>query len=173
MLKKFDLISIGDSTHDTFIQLEEASIQHSVDNRKRLLCLPWADKIPAKKVTQVPGVGNSSNAAVGSARLGLKTAIYTHIGTDIIGKSIKKVFKEAGVVTNFVKTEKGVSNYSVVLNFGAERTIIVHHKKWNYNLPKNINAKWFYYSSLGPSHQILHKQIIQTVKKHNIKVMAL
>ncbi len=168
----FDLISIGDSTHDTFVEIDEASVLCDIKPNKCLLCLSWADKIPAKKVTQVPGVGNSANAAVGAARLGLNTAIYTHIGDDLVGESILKVFQKEKVNTRYVKIERGrTSNYSVVLNYGAERTIIVKHEKWRYNLPKKLKTKWIYYSSLGPDHSKVHRQIKDLVDKENINLV--
>ncbi len=163
---KYDLISIGDSTHDTFMQVDEASIHCDVKPDKCLLCLSWADKVPISKVSQVPGVGNSANAVVGAARLGLKTAIYTNVGDDVVGTSIKEVFKAEKVSNEFIVTHTNTpSNYSVVLNYGAERTILVHHEPWKYNLPKGLDSDWFYYSSLGPSHSKLHKQIVAYAKR--------
>ncbi len=165
MPKKFDIISIGDSTHDTFVEIDEARIITNKNTKKKELCISWADKIPALKVTQVPGVGNSANAAVGASRQGLKTAIRTHIGGDIIAKSIKENFKKEGVSTRFIEECKNKpSNYSVVINYGAERTILVHHERWKYDLDDNLCAKWFYYSSLGPSHSKLHRQIAKYAK---------
>ncbi len=168
----YDILCIGDSTHDTFVDIDEASILCDIKPNKCLICLSWADKIPANKVTQVPGVGNSANASIGASRLGLKTAIYTHIGDDITGKNIIDVFKKEKVKDRFIKIEKGKqSNYSVVLNYGAERTIIVMHEKWKYNLPKNISTKWIYCTSLGPNHRKLHKQLRDFVEKKNIKLV--
>jgi sugar/nucleoside kinase (ribokinase family) len=119
----------------------------------------------------VPGVGNSANAAVAFARMGFKTAIYTHCGDDIVGDSIKKVFTSEKVALDYVVVEKGMpSNYSVVLNYGAERTILVHHESWKYNLPKGLKTDWFYFSSLGPIHQKLHKQIFDYVKRDGVKL---
>ncbi len=168
----FDLFCIGDSTNDTFVQIDEASLLCDVKPHQCLLCLSWADKIPSKKVTHIPGVGNSANACVGASRLGLKTAIYTHIGDDIIGQSILQVFKNEGIDTSFVKVEKGrQSNYSVVLNYKSERSIIVRHEEWKYNLPKDFKAKWIYYSSVGPKHKKLNSQVLKKVQKDNIKLV--
>lgn len=165
-MNKYDFISIGDSTHDTFLKLDEASIMADAHTKKRLLCLSWADKVPVTQVTQVPGVGNSANAAVALARLGFRTGIYTNVGDDVIGKSIIDVFLREGVEQNYIRTHKGMqSNYSAVLNYGAERTILVHHEPWKYDLPKGMNASWFYYSSLGPSHARLHKQFSDHIQR--------
>ncbi len=170
MSKRFDVISIGDSTHDTFVEISEAVIRNNKGLKGAEICFSWADKIPVDRVTQVPGVGNSANAAVGASRQGLKTAIRTHVGDDIVALSIKENFKKEGVDISMIKEyNRRPSNYSVVINHGAERTILVHHEFWKYNLPRDLDARWFYYSSLGPSHEKLHMQIARYAKK-GIKV---
>ena len=80
----FDFLAIGDTTIDAFIRLEDAS----VDKDKGLLCMRFADKIPYESVTIVPAVGNSANAAVSAARLGLSFALSTNIRADDAGKEV-------------------------------------------------------------------------------------
>ncbi|HEB13640.1 MAG TPA: hypothetical protein ENI13_01525, partial [candidate division CPR3 bacterium] len=85
-MKKFDLITVGDTTLDVFLELEE-EVKVIKDKTTGLdyLGLVNAEKIPVKKLTIVPAVGNSANVAIGAARLGLKSAIYTILGEDQTG----------------------------------------------------------------------------------------
>ena len=86
---QLDFLAIGDITTDAFIHLptgSAGSAVHSVctDTAKEHceLCLPFPDKIPFDKLIEVKGVGNSANAAVSVARLGLRSALVTTIGDD-------------------------------------------------------------------------------------------
>src|SRR3989344_5394153 len=119
-----DVISIGDSTIDTIIQIHDAEINRDGDKSK--ISLDWGTKIPVDHLDHQVG-GNAANNAVGSARLGLKTAIYTHLGTDDAGNRIVDKFKKEEVSTKYVEVELGKSsNYSAVLEFQGERTIFVY-----------------------------------------------
>src|SRR3989344_9704372 len=133
---------------------------------QQYLGVAFPEKIPAKKYTAVPAVGNSANVAIGARRLGLKTAFYTHLGYDHVGKEEIEIFKKEGVATDYVvwDKERG-SNFSAVLNFQGDRTIIVHHEHRAYKLPKFAEAKWIYFSSLAEGHEVLHQEIPEYVKR--------
>ena len=73
-MAKYDIVSIGDTTIDAFIELHEASVHCAVDHTNCQLCLSYADKVPYENLTMLPA-GNSTNNAVGSARLGAKPAV--------------------------------------------------------------------------------------------------
>ena len=130
----FDIITIGDATLDVFVEIDEASVLCTLEKENCVLCLSYADKIPVKKLTRVPGVGNAANVAVGSARLGLKTAIYTILGMDQTAKQICQTFKKEKVSQEYVVRDKKNknSNYSVVINYRTERTILVFHETLAY-----------------------------------------
>jgi sugar/nucleoside kinase (ribokinase family) len=115
--------------------------------------------------------GNAANNAVGAARLGLKSAIYTIIGDDGTGEHIKNVFKKEKVSLEYlIHDPKQETNSSVVINYKGERTILVYHAPRVYNLPKHIDSKWIYYTSVGPEHKKLNQQVISLVKKKKIKL---
>lgn len=148
----FDLISIGDCVIDTFIPLTDAEI--SEDSGSRKLILRYGDKIPVGPSVSLVA-GNAANNAVGASRLKLKTAIYTHVGNakeDESDDRIKNKLKKEGVDTRYVtETNNLPSNHHIVLNFKGERTILIYHQPWKYNLPDLETAKWVYFTSLGPS----------------------
>ena len=168
MKAKFDLISIGDTTLDVFLELEEeVKIIKEKKEKRSYLGLVNAEKIPVKKFTYVPAVGNSANVAIGVSRLGLKSALYTFLGQDQVGKEMFGILKKERVAEDYITfdTKKG-SNYSVVLNYKGERTILVYHEKRNYTLPKLSLAQWIYFSSLAEGHSKLHSEIPEYIKKH-------
>jgi len=167
----FDIISIGDTTEDIFMELEEDTKVVTDKDGTEYLGLVFAEKIVVEKVTDVLAVGNAANVAVGAARLGLKSALYTIMGNDDTGEEMARVLQREGVAEDYIvfdKTKK--SNLSVVLNYKAERTILVHHEHRTYHLPKLASAKWVYYTSLGEGHGKLHRQIPSYVKKSGVKL---
>ena len=145
----FDLISIGDSVIDTFVPLTDAVVE--VIKGERRLSIRYGDKIPVGDST-VLVAGNAANNAVGASRLKLKTAIYVNVGNDHDGMRIKDKLKEEGVDTRYVvRNSELPSNHHIVLNFKGERTILIYHQPWKYNLPELDKSKWIYFTSLSPT----------------------
>ncbi|MDP3901083.1 MAG: carbohydrate kinase family protein [bacterium] len=171
-MRTYDVISIGDTTLDVFLELEEETkVISDPRSRKRYLGLVFAEKIPVKKFTSIPAVGNSANVAVGTSRLALKTAFYTHLGDDSIGEEMRSILVQEGVAPEYIQRDKGkASNFSAVLNYKAERTILVHHEHRKYRLPKFAPARWVYFSSVAPGHEKLHSQIPLYIKKTGAKL---
>ena len=106
MKTKFDVISIGDTTLDVFLELEKEIKVIKEKNGKEYLGLLNAEKIPVKKLTNILAVGNSANVAVGSSRLGLKPALYTVLGNDEIGKEMANVLQKEGVAKDYIVFDK-------------------------------------------------------------------
>lgn len=168
MFKKYDLIAIGDCTIDAFIRLHDASVLCDINNANCQICLSFADKIPYETLTIVPAVGNSSNVAVGSARLGLKSAILTAVGDDYYGRQILGVYKKEGVSDKLVRINKGrLTNYHFVLNFKAERTILVKQNEFEYFDPEKIDdVGWIYFSSMGSNTLTFHERLVEHLGRH-------
>src|SRR3990167_4007569 len=103
----FDLIAIGDSTVDVFLELHEASVNCEIDPEECKLVLDYADKIPVEKMTRVAAVGNAANTAIGTARLGLKAALYTLVGDDQDGEEMRQVFEKEKVAEDYIIVDKG------------------------------------------------------------------
>ncbi|MDP6388084.1 MAG: carbohydrate kinase family protein [Candidatus Pacebacteria bacterium] len=166
-MEKLDFVAIGDITTDAFIRLSagDARIQKDAEERKTNLCLNFGDKIEYESVTEVPAVGNSPNAAVSAHRLGLNSAIVTNLGDDYNGKIVIKALEREGINTNFVKVHVGKeSNYHYVLWYEEERTILVKHHEYPYELPDIGKPKWIYLSSLGENSLPFHSKIAKYVK---------
>lgn len=167
---KFDIISIGDATLNTFLKLDDASLLCSSDHDHCWLCLSYADKIPVKEIQFTVG-GNACNNAIGSARIGLKTAFYSVIGDDDNGKRILKGVRDEKVSSEYLVIQKhSTSNYGVVLNFNTERTILGYHHQRSYTLPKFARSKWIYLTSMGKGFERIHAQLLKQLQLNGTRL---
>ncbi len=162
MSGSFDFIAIGDSTTDAFIRIKDARVNCSLDEKNCQISLNFGDKVPYEFVEIIPGVGNGPNAATAAARLGLTTALVSDLGDDDAGKEILQKFKSENINTTFVKTHQGVkTNYHYVLWYEDDRTILVKHEEYPYQLPDIGSPKWIYLSSLGASALLYQEKIAE------------
>lgn len=167
---KLDIISIGDATLDTFIRVADASLMCTVDREACLLCFNYADKIPITSLERTVA-GNAANNAVGSARLGLTAAFYSVVGNDDIGKMIFATMKKEKVSTAYLRIDKRrPSNYSVVLNYQGERTILTYSEPRTYTLPALAPAAWVYYTAIGSNHHGMERSLLTYLKKNKVKL---
>ncbi len=167
-MSSIDFLAIGDITTDAFIRLSQASVRNDAKTGTPLLCMPFAEKLPYESVDVISGVGNSPNAAVSASRLGLKSALITNIGDDQNGTDCLSVLKQNSVVTDYITIQRDKkSNYHYVLWYEADRTILVKHQQFNYQLPEDMPApRWLYLSSLGAHTEDYHTQIENFLKKN-------
>lgn len=168
-----DLVTIGDVTIDNYVMIHEAQVQCNLDKSKCMLCLEYGDKIPVDHLSHQIG-GNAANSAVGAARLKLKAATYINIGDDSGARTIMDKLKEEGVDLRYVSVNKGMeSNMSTVISFQGERTILVYHQAWKYNLPDLDRTKWVYFTSLSASftQSNLISQLEQYLQRIGVKVL--
>lgn len=156
-MSKLDIITIGDTSMDTFIFVDEDEFDISCDVRTHIyeVCFNLADKIPIRELFQYPG-GNANNAAVSFSRLGLKTGIYTILGNDPIGDRLIINMKEQKLSMKYVRRD-GKTNSSFIINVKGERTIFSYHEKRVYRLPQIEKVKWVYITSMKDgSNDVLH-----------------
>ncbi len=161
-------ITLGDVTNDAFITLKEASVHCDVSTERCTITMRWGDKIPYEDVTVVPAVGNSANAAVSAARLGLPTAFISFVGDDKNGEECISVLRDEGIDTTYITKETGKkTNYHYVLSYEAERTILVRHEHFTYSLPDiPADTPWLYFSSVGEAAENLHDDVVAWLKQH-------
>ncbi len=165
--KRYDLITIGDTVTDAFIRLKEAHITCKLDSQACEICMKYGDKIPYEFVEICNAVGNSANAAVCGARLGVNTGIITNLGGDQEGKDAVATFKLEKVGTDYIQIEQAKkTNYHYVLWYEADRTILIKHEPYEYKLPYFKEPKWIYLSSLAEHTLPYHQQIAEYLKKH-------
>ena len=167
----YDLVAIGDATMDVFMQIDDASVACELDNRNCKLLINYADKIAAKTADFIIG-GNAANVAVGARRLGLTSSFLSTIGDDDTGRQIQTVFRTEGVSPEYLTVDPDArSNYSVVINFQSERTILVHHEPrqyiWNISTP----PKWIYLTSMGEGFEPIYDHCVD-LTRHNATELA-
>lgn len=164
----YDVITIGDTTYDTinFIDEEEAHVVCNVKKQECEICFDYADKIPVREVFESVG-GNAANAAVGFSRLGLKTAIYSEIGTDVLGSRVTKTLRDEGVSLKYIKCE-GITNRSSVISVHGERTIFSYHEKRDYHLPQLESTTWVYLTSLKTGFAKVQNDLISQIRAKKI-----
>ncbi|MCL5784914.1 MAG: carbohydrate kinase family protein [Patescibacteria group bacterium] len=167
----FNLISIGDAVIDTFIPLKEALV-HSWDDGPKL-CLNYGDKIPTGSPVSLVA-GNASNAVIAASHLGLKTAAYINVGNDSDGEDIKNKLKEEKVDIRYVRSSSEYpTNRHVVLDFKGERTILIYHQPWKYELPDLDKSRWIYFTSLSPTfaQSNLVEQLVGYLERNGVRLL--
>ena len=167
MPRTYDFVAIGDTVTDAFIRLKEAEVHCRLDHEVCEICMRFGDKIPYESVTVIPGVGNSANAAVSASRLGLKTAFVSNVGDDQYGGEIIETLGKEGIDTRFIKTNEGKkTNFHYVLWFQDDRTILIKHENFDYELPDIGEPKWAYLSSLGENSLEFHRTLAGYFNTH-------
>jgi len=167
MNEEYDFIAVGDTVTDAFIRIKQASVYYDDGDKEEKICLTNGSKIPYESLTLAPAVGNSPNAAVSAARLGLKSALVTDLGNDDFGNENIETLKGNGVDTAFVRMhDDKKSNYHFVLWHKAERTILIKHEEYPYTFPDVGNPKWMYFSSVGENSIPYHHEIAKYLKDH-------
>ena len=173
MAQQYDFVALGDITIDAFIQLSEddATVTCDVDGKPCQLQMNFGDKLPYESVKVVDAVGNAPNASVSAHRLGLRSALVTNIGNDRYGKDCLNALRREGVDTEYVKIHEGkLTNYHYVLRYGAERTILIKHEHYPYELPDFGEApRYIYFSSIGEEGVDFHDVIADYIKEQDGK----
>lgn len=169
-----DFVAFGDTTVDDFIRLKDASVHCSVDRDACEICMRFGDKIPFISSTKVYGVGNSANAAVSAARLGLSSSLVAAVGDDEAGRAVLGALSGQGVSTRFIAKERGkATNYHYVLWYEDERTILINHEAYAYAFPKLSRApKVAYLSSYGDSADGVYRELLSYLAAHPETLLA-
>jgi len=95
------VLAIGDIFTDAFIKLnEEVARVETDENGDKRLSLPLGSKPPYDGVDIVQGVGPAPNAAVSTARLGVKTGLVSFLGDDQVGKDAIEYLKTEHILTD-------------------------------------------------------------------------
>ncbi len=163
--KPDDFLAIGDMVTDAFIRISNAHVNQIGENQE--LCMPYADKVPFEFTEVVRAVGNSANAAVAAARLGVSSGLVANVGDDEEGNLCLRALEAQHVDTAFISRQKGKkTNYHYVLWYGKDRTILVKHEAFDYKLPELSEPKWIYLSSLGDHTEAYHEEIVDYIEKH-------
>lgn len=160
-----DLVSIGDIKLDTFVILDEASLQCELKAKECLLCLEYGAKI-AVNVVDAQIAGSAPNVATGLARQHRSAAVASVMGEDGTRQMALAHLKREGVRTTIDVVHGAMSSYSVVLSFKGDRTILTSHIRKVYRFPKRLPAsRWMYVGEMGEGYETLYRSVATHIRK--------
>lgn len=161
--KQLDCLCVGDTVTDILVKLLDDQAHTYTNEHGDWLAMPFGAKLPYDHSEIQPGHGNAANAAVCMARLGLGVAYHTYVGGDELGRQTIRLFQHEGVDTRFVDIQSAhVTNTNFLVNYKAERTILVKHEDFEYDWPRLRKAdtpRWVYFSSLSEHAEGYHDEI--------------
>jgi ribokinase len=155
-----ELLAIGDSSIDEFLKLEDDGASELSGS----ICFIHGTKVPVETY-ETSIAGNALNVSVGTARLGVKTMLYTEIGDDQNSYRIINELKSLNVDTTFcVQNPNTPTDVHPVVIYKEDRTIFIYHGKRNYKILEWPKPKWVYYSSIGKDFEKFQKELVEYVK---------
>jgi len=162
-----ELLSIGDATWDVFVTPSESETFCEVNTEDEMIAFKFGDKIPVRSMEYSIG-GNAANNAVGTRRLGIKSAPLVTLGDDSIANQIAEKFVTEGVDTSYVFRQKNSgTNYSTVIVAGGERTIFTYKHPRDYQLPLEFpKVSWAYLTSLGDNFEDVYQKVAEWIQKN-------
>ncbi len=165
---KFDIIAIGDPVIDSFLFGDDVEVKRIDGDLKAII--NWGDKLPVQKFFKSVA-GNASNNAIGSSRLGLRTAYFCITGDDAGGREIKHRMSQEGVSTDYLYFDKEHgTNYHMVLSHDGERTIFVYHEHRQYHFPKLARSKWVYLTSMPEGFQKIYAPLAEYLDAYKVSL---
>lgn len=176
MKQPVQFLAIGDILTDAFIELDPNYARTQTNRSNTELVMPFGMKVPYRGVNVLPGVGNGPNASVSASRLGISSGALCHVGNDDFGRECIDNLANNRVSTDYVVTEEGQStNYHYVLSLSAERTILIKHASFTYNLAEQFGSdtalpSWVYFTSVAENSLPYHAEIAKWISDNNIKM---
>ena len=168
-MTQIDVLSVGDIVTDAFIKLFDDQAHVYYNEHGAWLGVPFATKMPFDHAEIIDAVGNSANAAVSFARLGLKSGLVANVGGDKYGRDMIEALHHNKVDSRLVHINPGKkSNYHYVLWYKEDRTILIKHEEYTYRWPhiRDIEKpKWVYFSSISEHALDFHDEVADWLEK--------
>lgn len=175
----YDVVTIGDIMHDTFIFPSLEEMQPPVDGlcinpkykNEKFLIFGEGEKITISDIYIDLG-GSACNVATGLTKMGLKAGIISAIGNDNVASEMKTILKKNKVDTSLVSEKNKKSSFSIALSYKGERTIFAYHSFGpnDFTIPKNLNSDWLYIGPLGEDYKSFYSKITALASEKNIKI---
>lgn len=163
------ILTIGDIVTDAFIKLREDQAEVTTDEHgQQRLSMEFGSKPPYDHVDIIDAVGNSANASVAFARLGLRTGLMGFLGDDKTAEESLAYLKSENVDTSVMSISPGMkSNYHYVLRYGADRTILIKYEDYEYKWQTpTVVPDWIYLSMISESAWQLHEDMLTYLNEH-------
>lgn len=168
------ILAIGDIFTDAFIKLNEEVARVETDEKgEKRISLPLGSKPPYDDVEIVQGVGPAPNAAVATARLGVKTGLVAFLGDDQVGKDAVSYLASEHIMTDSLSVQEGMkTSYYYVLRYGAERTILVKNEAFKYTWVDPVEEpSWIYLALISNDSWEFHEGLLRYLEAHpNVKL---
>lgn len=161
------VLVIGDVTIDVFLTPKSGEAFCQMKEQEKVLCFSYGDKIPVENVQFFTG-GNAANVSTGLRRLDIPVSIMTTIGTDSISKLIYEHLEKEQIQTQHVEMKPGVSaNYSTIISYQGERTILSYHAPKTYTFSKEpCTDCYVYLTSMGEKFMPFYRDLIGALKEN-------
>lgn len=169
---KFDVVTIGAATQDTFLLAREFATEriHGQD----VLLVPASTKLDIPDIANDTG-GGATNAAVSFARVGLKVACMAKIGIDGAGREVERSLEKERVHNLLVRDRAHQTGRSVVLKGPQGEDTLLTHRGAGYEYSnhdftmKDISCSWLYISSLAGDLSMLAR-LLKWADAQGVKV---
>ncbi len=168
-----DIIAIGSTTQDTFLEVDCPLIDWPETPLKKALVLPFGEKLEVRQALTTIG-GNAANASITFSRQGFKTACFGKIGDDTTSDFIIRRLKKEKVKPLFTIGRGQDTARSTLLLKNGERTILGYHGAANTLVTEDI--KWntlksrAWYLSLSGESDALLRPLLEFAKSNDIFV---
>jgi sugar/nucleoside kinase (ribokinase family) len=174
----FQIICIGSSSKDIFFPTKEGLVLDTPEDitSQKKIAFELGAKYQIEKIFETPG-GCAANVAQGLSRLGIKTACYTKIGKDVVGKWIKNELKKEKVSTKLLQVDKNCKSdlSSIIVDENSGEHVIFFNRESNTKLEINSkkirNTKRIFVSALNGQWEKNIDIILEVAKKNDIKIM--
>lgn len=169
MIRDYDVITVGSTTIDAFMTLADSHEKYYLSEDGHL-CFRHGEKINVDRYDFCMG-GNATNVAVGLARLGLKATLCSEIGDDEFSIRVRNSLAKENIERLFMIQNPGATNFSVIINYKAERTIFDEHvvRQNNFQII-DATAKYVYITSLGKEWHEAYKHALDFALKVGAKI---
>ncbi len=166
-MKNYDVITFGSGLVDAFVR---ATFKEKGD----IMYFPIGTKILVDNITFSIG-GGGVNSAMCFSHLGLKVGFVGKIGSGYNGQIILRELNNSRIDFLGIKSNEH-TGYSIILESEKRNRTILTFKAASDNLKfneinlKQLNTKWFYFTSLGGESFETQKKIAIHAKKNNVKL---
>lgn len=162
----YDVITVGETTIDAFMTITDMNKAYRVDNEHHDFCIRPGQKINVDEYDFMMG-GNATNVAVGLSRMGLKVGLCSEIGDDELSIKIRNALVKENLERLLVKQTPGASSFSVILNFGTDRTVFVQdvEREHDFHLD-DVATPFVFLTSLGRKWEDAYKKVLQFAEEN-------
>jgi len=173
--KNIKILTFGAATQDVFLAGKALHARRDVRTRDYVEQFPLGAKLDVEQVYFDTG-GGATNAAVTFARQGLEVGYVGKIGHDPAGGEVLRALRRESVATDRVVYDTKLSTgYSTLLVAPSGERTILAHRGASHELKakeiaiRNLEADWFYITSLAGNMDLLGK-LLKHANNHGIQV---